>query len=206
VPEAEAEAEAQAQAQANVLLAEIQSQSEAERERILEEGRRRVEAIRARSAEAIRGLEADAERRLARRLAVDRDRILGEARLDVRARVLAERREWIGRAFQEARQRLGERCASPEYPDLLRRLIREAAEAAGREGELQVARQDLELCRRLAAELGLKLEIRAVTEQAGTVIVATGDRRADNGLWTRLEEAGRSLEQAVAQLLFGGHS
>jgi vacuolar-type H+-ATPase subunit E/Vma4 len=192
------------EAEAQVLLAEIQAQSEAERERILEEGRRRVEAIRAEADEAIRRLEAEAERQLARRLAVDRDRILGEARLDVRARVLAARREWIGRAFQEARRRLGERGASPEYADLLRRLVREAAEAAGQEGELQVARQDLELCRRLVAELSLKLEVRAVTEQAGTVIVVSGDRRADNSLGTRLEEAGRSLEQAVARLLFGG--
>lgn len=200
------EAEAQAQAQADVLLAEIRAQSEAERERILEQGRARVGAIRAEAAEAIRRLQDEAERQLARRLAVDRDRILGEARLEVRARVLEARREWIGRAFQEARGRLEKRCASPEYADLLQRLIREAAEAAGREGELQVARQDLELCRRLVAELDLKLEVRAVTEEAGTVIVVTGDRRADNSLRTRLEEAARSLEQAVARLLFGGQS
>ncbi len=188
------------------LLEEIRSQSEAESRRVLEEGRARVAEIRARVEGEVRRLEVEAERQLARRLAVDEDRLRGEARLELRTQVLAARRQWLDRAFQEARRRLEQRCASPEYGELLPRLVREAAAAVGGRGILKVAEEDVEPARRAVRELGLEFEVRGETSPQGSVIASSSDglRRADNGLWTRLEQAGRSREQEVARLLFGG--
>ena len=191
--------------QAQALLEEIRGQSEAERQRILEEGRGRAAAIRAEAEEQVRRLEAEAERQLARRLSVEEDRLRGEASLASRTRVLASRRELLDRVFQAARQRLLERQDSPEYGELLTRLIREAAAAVGDRGELRVAEADAELGRNAVGQLGLGFEVRAEGGPKGTVIALSPDglRRADNGLWTRLEQAGRTLEQEIARLLFG---
>ena len=184
------------------LLEEIRSQSELERQRILEEGRSRVSEIRTRSDEQVRRLEAEAERQLQRRLSIDEDRLRGEARLESRTRVLAARRQWLDRAFQEARNLLEKRCSSAEYGKLLPRLAREAAAAVGDRGVLRVAQGDLELAR----QAGLDFEVRGEERRKGTVIAMSPDglRLADNGIWTRLEQAERTREQEVARLLFGG--
>jgi len=183
------------------LLEEIRSQSELERQRILEEGRSRVSEIRTRSDEQVRRLEAEAERQLQRRLSIDEDRLRGEARLESRTRVLAARRQWLDRAFQEARNQLEKRCSSAEYGKLLPRLAREAAAAVGDRGVLRVAQGDLELARKA----GLDFEVRGEEGRKGTVIAMSPDglRLADNGIWTRLEQAERTREQEVARLLFG---
>jgi vacuolar-type H+-ATPase subunit E/Vma4 len=188
------------------LLDEIRAQSEAERERVLEEGRVRVSEIRARSREQLQRLEAEAERQLARRLSIDEDRLRGEARLAARTRVLAARRQWLDRAFQEARSRLAARCASAEYAELLLRLAREAAAVVGGQGVLEVADEDLEPARMAARELGLDLEVQGTARPKGTLVAGSRDglRRADNGVWTRLEQVAESREPEIARLLFEG--
>jgi vacuolar-type H+-ATPase subunit E/Vma4 len=188
------------------LLEEIRSQSEAESQRLLDEAEGRLSEIRARSEERIRRLEAEAQHQLERRLSIDEDRLRGEARLELRTRVLAARRQWLDRAFQEARKRLEQRCSSAEYGELLPRLVREAAEAVGGQGVLRVAREDLELARGAVRELDLGFEVRGEEGPRGILVASSGDglRRADNGVWTRLEQAGRSREQEVARLLFEG--
>ena len=188
------------------LLEEIRGQSEAERQRILEEGRGRVSAIRARAEEQVRRLEADAERQLARRLAVDEDRLRGEARLESRTQVLAARREWLDRAFQEARSRLARLCASAEYGGFLRRVAAEAAAAVGGQGVLRVAPEEAELARGALLELGLDFEVLGEAGQKGSLVASSRDglRRADNGVWTRLAQAAESREQEIARLLFEG--
>jgi vacuolar-type H+-ATPase subunit E/Vma4 len=188
------------------LLEEIRSQSQAESRRVQEEAQGRLSEIRARSEEQIRRLEAEAQRQLERRLSVDGDRLRGEASLELRTRVLAARRQWLDRTFQEARKRLEQRCSSAEYGELLPRLVREAAAAVGGQGILRVAREDLELARRAVRELGLDFEVRGEEGPRGTVVASSSDelRRADNGVWTRLAQAERSREQEIARLLFGG--
>ena len=188
--------------EARVLLDDIQAQAEAERERILAEGRAQAVAVRDRALAGIHGLEEEARRQLQRRLGVDQDRILGESRLEARTALLTVRREWIQRAFQLAERRLAERCSSPGYEALLAALLREAAEALGGEGELRVAGPDLALARALASRLGVPQAVRAEGDQPGTVLAVARDRRVDNSLATRLQEAARSMEREVARLLF----
>jgi len=188
--------------EARVLLDDIRTQAEAEREAILAEGRAQAAAVRERARAEIHGLEEEARRQLERRLGVDRDRLLGESRLEARSGLLAVRREWIRQAFKLAEQRLAERCSSPDYEALLAALLREAAEALGGEGELRVAAQDLTLARELAGRLGLPREVRAEGDRPGTAVAVARDRRVDNSLATRLQEAARSMEREVARLLF----
>jgi len=184
------------------LLQAIRSQAEAERERILAEGRARAEEVRARGREQVRGREEEALRALERRLAVERERILGESRLEERADLLGVRREWIQRAFRLAGRLLAERCATPAYEGLLAALLREAAAALGGTGELRVAEADLELARRLARGLGRAHEVRAEGREPGTALAVSGGRRVDNSLATRLEQAAGSMERDIARLLF----
>jgi vacuolar-type H+-ATPase subunit E/Vma4 len=197
-----------------VLLAEVQGQADAEREKVLAEGRSHAAAVRAKADEEIRRLEAGQARLLERRLAVDRDRILGEARLAAGERELAAGREWMSRAFQAARSELAARTASPEYGPTMRRLLRDAAAAAGiafgagaagagADCELCVCEADADLARRLVRELGLACRVRAEGGQPGTAIALSPGRRVDNSLAARLTEAERSMEQEVARLLFG---
>jgi vacuolar-type H+-ATPase subunit E/Vma4 len=188
--------------EARVLLDEIRAQAEAERQRIVQEGRDRAAAVWEKAQVEVRRLEAEALRQLERRLAVDEDRILGEARLEAGGRLLAVRREWIERVFQLAGRRLAERCASPAYEDLLAALMREAAAELGGPGELRVAEADLELARKVARRLGLTHEVRGEGGEPGTMIAVSRDRRVDNSLATRLQVAERSLEREVARLLF----
>jgi len=188
--------------EARVLLDDIRTQAEAEREAILAEGRAQAAAVRERARAEIHGLEEEARRQLERRLGVDRDRLLGESRLEARSGLLAVRREWIRRAFELAERRLFERCSSPGYEALLAALLREAAEALGGEGELRVAAQDLTLARELAGRLGLPQVVRAEGDRPGTAVAVARDRRVDNSLATRLQEAARSMEREVARLLF----
>jgi len=189
--------------EARVLLDDIRVQAEAERERILSEGRGKAAAVRERALAEIRGLEEEARRQLERRLGVDRDRIQGESRLEARSGLLAMRREWIRRAFELAERRLSERCSSPGYEALLAALLREAAEAlGGGEGELRVAGQDLAPARALVSRLGLPQTVRAEGGRPGTVVAVARDRRVDNSLATRLEQAARSMEREVAGILF----
>lgn len=188
--------------EARVLLDDIQAQAEAERGRILAEGRAQASAVRERALAGIRGLEGEARRQLERRLGVDQDRILGESRLEARTGLLAVRREWIQRAFAQAERLLAERCSSPGYGALLAALLREAAEALGGEGELRVAGPDLALARELVGRLGWPQAVRAEGDQPGTAVAVAQDRRVDNSLATRLQEAARSMEREVAGILF----
>lgn len=190
--------------EAQALLADITAQAQAERRKILEESRSRVEAIRARSDEEIRRLEEEASRRHEKRLALERDRILGEALQQERRSRLLARREWIDRAFAGAQARLERISATEGYPGLLRRLIAEAAGAVGEAGEVVVAGQDLALGRSLAQELGLSCAVRGEGEQAGTAVALSSDRlrRVDNSLSARLARARQVIEPEIARLLF----
>jgi vacuolar-type H+-ATPase subunit E/Vma4 len=190
--------------EAEALLADITTQAEADRQKILEGNRSRVEAIRARTGEEIRQLESEASRRLDKRLAVERDRVLGEALQQERRSRLLARREWIDKAFAGAEARIERLSASDQYRGLLRRLIAEAAEAIGDAGEVVVARQDLTLGRSLSQELGLSCEVRGEGGEAGTVVVLSSDglRRVDNSLGARLARARQVIEPEIARLLF----
>jgi vacuolar-type H+-ATPase subunit E/Vma4 len=193
-----------AEEQVQALLSDIVAQAEADRARILEGERAQLEAIASRTDQEIRRLEADASRRLERSLLVEQERIAGRLLQEQRRALLAVRREWLEKAYAGAERKIAERCAGEGYRQALRRLVAQAAGALGEAGELQVARQDVEMARALVRELAPGCTVQGEGEEAGTVRVSSPDglRRVDNSLGSRLKRARLAIEPQLSRLLF----
>jgi vacuolar-type H+-ATPase subunit E/Vma4 len=183
------------------LLAAVRAQAEAERAAILSAARARAGELAARGEAELRALRAELTRRFEREMAVERERVVGEAALAAAARELQERRQWIGRVFDAAGSEIAGMAAGPRYPEALARLLAQAAGAAGEGCTLLVREADLALARRIARDAAC--ELRGEGSEPGTAIGVSAGRRVDNSLSSRLAEARRRMEQEVARLLFG---
>jgi len=186
----------------SALLAAVRAQGQAERAAILSEARARAGELGAKSAAEVRELRAQLTRRFEREMAVERERVVGEAGMAAAARDLEERRAWIERAFDEAGREIAARAAGPGYPAVLARLLAQAAAAAGEGCALVVCEADLDLAGRIARDAGTAREVRGEGSHPGTAIAVSAGRRVDNSLSSRLAEARGRMEQEVARLLF----
>jgi len=199
-----------AEAEVEVLLADLQAQAEAEREKLREETRQKVAEIRGGAEAEVRHIEEEAARRLERQLALDRERIHGRFRIEERRRNLEARRAAVALAFARARDLLVGRVGVHEHVDayrrVLKRLVAEALEAAGRDADVEVARRDVGAAREILSSLGVSGSVRERGEEPGTIVAVSPDglRRADNSLGRRLVQAERLLEEGVSRELFGG--
>ncbi len=186
----------------SALLAAVRAQAQTERAAILSGARARAGELLAQGEAEVRALRAELTRRFEREMAVERERVVGEATMAAAARDLEERRRWIGRVFDEAERDIARMAAGPGYPAVLARLLAQAAEAAGEGCTLVVREEDLALARRLLRDAAPGREVRAMPAGPGTAVAETAGRRVDNSLSSRLAEARRRMEQEVARLLF----
>lgn len=190
-----------------------------------EEARRQVAAIEQATRAEIARIEeqaraaAEAEREQQRRaiqepLQAEQARILNRARQEALQTVLGAREQLIAAALEGTARRLAQLADSEAYPSVLRGLIREAAEALGRDGplHLRVRTCDIELAERLAAELGLAASVAGGLEDEaspwgclGGVEASTADGRIRlvNTLAARLQRAAEIHRAHIAGLLFG---
>ena len=191
---------------ADELVAEISKEAESERERILAAALKRSQEFGAATEAQLRRLAEDNARRLAARLAMERERIDGGIKVEEGRRRLEAMREGLDAAFGRARTRLAELCASPRYAEAFAQLLREALAAIGDPGEIVVARLDEERCRALLAELGIDARVRAEGDEPGTVVVTArdGQRTVDNSIATRLARLQQMREEEIARVLFRG--
>ncbi len=196
------------QAEVEVLLVELQSQADAERDKVREEARQKVAEIRARADAEARRIEEESARRLQRDVALDRERIHGRFRMEERRRSLEVRRKALARALERASQLVSERVRSATYGDVLKRLVSEALEAAGRDADFEVARRDADAARAILSALGGSGAVRDRGDEPGTIVAVSPDglRKVDNSVHKRLTQAGRLLEEAVSRELFGERS
>jgi len=186
--EAVSEAEqilADAHAQAETIRAEAEAQANAEREARLQRARQTAESLRGQAAAA--------------------------AQIEAQTLRLKRREQLLARVFDEARHQLAAAPQWPDYPEIARRLAREAIETLHAD-EVIVHTDpatgrilDTRALGELAQELGVRLSMGEPLSDGTGVIVETADghRRYDNTLETRLARMQDSLRAPVYRILAG---
>ncbi|MCD6480136.1 hypothetical protein J7L65_05060 [Candidatus Bathyarchaeota archaeon] len=190
------------------------------RNTILMAGRERAEKILRDAEEEARRIREEAERRIKEmiesRVKTLRDRIIGEAEMEGRRRLMEEREKLISSVFDAAEARLREIAekGGEEYSALLKRLILEAVEKIGGSSfTIYGNDRDRAILKQLIKEIEgeMKKEGRRISlslaedsaEHVGGVIVESGDgtKLYNNTLEGRIMRARRLLRAEVAKAL-----
>ncbi len=190
------------------------------RKEILAEAEREAKRIRRAAEEEAKRIKGEAEKAakliIDRRLRAARERILGEAEMEGRRKLMEAREEMVSRVFEEATKRIenliNDEERRDEYLEILSKLIAEAVERIGgsefiisaNERDLELLKRNLGKIRRSLPSRELKLTLsEEPIECLGGVIVESGDRLKvyNNTLDGRLLRARRLLSAKVAERL-----
>ncbi len=136
---------------------------------------------------------------------------VAKAQLEAQMLKLQRREQALMQTFDEARQRLTTIPQRPDYTDIVRRLIREAATYMGDEAFIVQADAttdrvlDDAFLADLAAQLNVHLERGPHLEEGIGIVLTTpdGHRRYDNTLETRLSRIQDNVRTAVFHILAG---
>lgn len=140
------------------------------------------------------------------------EEIAAQTQMEAQMLKLQRREHALERAFTHAREHLATVAARPDYPDIVRRLIHEAAASLDHPPALVLHADtrttevlDAATLQALTAELGCALELAPVALPGTGVLVETpgGHQRCDNTLETRLERLHPALRAPVYHLLLG---
>jgi V/A-type H+-transporting ATPase subunit E len=194
-----------------VLERAIMEIAEQEVQTILEEARAKADSLRKKA-------ESEAESESARILKEAQqtvkklfDQATAKAQLEAQMLKLQRREQVLQHAFDKARQRLATIPQRPDYVDIVRRLISEAATYLGDEAFVVQADAatnhvlDGAFLEDLAQQLNVHLE-RGTQLEEGTGIVLTtpdGHRRYDSTLEARLTRVQDNIRTAVFHILAG---
>jgi len=194
------------------LRQEILSKARRRAEALLEEAKEEGEAARQRAKGKAQSIKEEILREAREEAASTKQRLISAARLEAQRMLLARREEIISRVFAEARKRLTDLRRSDAYPNILRRLIVEAATGLGG-GELIVwaNEEDMALLSddflaQVAQQLGSETTLRraeSFVDIEGGVVVgrADGRMRYDNSFAARLERWKDELRNEVYRIL-----
>jgi V/A-type H+-transporting ATPase subunit E len=185
---AQQEAEAildEARGKADSLQKQAQDKAAAESEQILEEARQTVNELL--------------------------DQARAKAQLEAQMLKLQRREQVLMRTFDQARQQLATIPQRPDYADIVRHLISEAATFMGDEAFVIQADAatnrvlDAAFLEDLAQQLHVGLERGTQLEEGTGIVLMTpdGHRRYDNTLETRLTRVQDSVRTAVFHILAG---
>ena len=197
------------------LRREILSKARRQAEALIEEAKEEGEVARRQAEEKAQAIREEILREAQEEAASIKQRIVSTAQLEAQRMLLAKREELISQVFAEAQKRLAELRRSDAYPDVLRRLILEAAAGLGN-GELIVWANEEDMAMlnddfltRVARELDPETRLRrgdSPVDIDGGVIVerADGRMRYDNSFAARLERLKDELRSQVYRILIGG--
>lgn len=155
-------------------------------------------------------------------LQAEQARILNRARLEALRLVMNSREEGLKAALVAAASRLADLPGTSVYPELLKKLVREAVDALGPDVSLcfHVHSRDVELMQRIIQELGLQVALTGSLEQegepafavpgapygpiGGLVACTNPDERIslNNTLAARLQRAVTFHRSEIAEILF----
>jgi len=176
-----------AEAKARSIREQARVQAEAKREQILERARKEVGDVCSHT--------------------------IAMAQLEAQTLKLKRREQLLERTFAQARQRLATLPQSPDYAQVARCLVKEAAACLSADEELvlladQETRTVLsdEVLADLEKELGLRLLVgEPLTRGMGVVLrTVDGHRQFDNTLETRLSRMQDALRAPIYHILMGG--
>jgi V/A-type H+-transporting ATPase subunit E len=142
----------------------------------------------------------------------EKNRILSQARLDMRKRILEAKEREITKALDGAMEILTKHKAIPGYGDVMAEVAREACISIGG-GDLSVSTdaagaEALEPVRKTIEKdvhnaTGKKTSITIVTDGApGVVVTSAGGIVVDNTFATRLERRKREIRKGLADMMF----
>jgi len=200
---------------AELIIQEINREAEQKIQYILREAREEAEKLKE---EARKRAEARAEwilRKAKTQAEIERQRIIANAKLEVRKRKLAVQEEYIRRVIEELKNRLAN-LPDEEYFPILVELTAKAVEELGSDSVvLRSNERTLKLIverlsdfkEKLAGRLGKQVEVTIgePVQTIGGVIVESpdGSVRVDNTFEARIERFESELRAAIAKTLFG---
>jgi len=194
------------------LRQEILSKARKQAEDLLEEAKEEAEVARQEAEKEAQSIKARILGEARKEAALDRRRTISAARLEAQRTLLAKREEIISQVFAQARQRLAKLRHSDAYPDVLQRLIAEAAASLGG-GDLVVwanaedmALLDDKFLTKVTRDLGpgtkLKRGGHPIDIDGGVIVeCADGHMRYDNSFAARLERFRDELRNEVYHIL-----
>jgi vacuolar-type H+-ATPase subunit E/Vma4 len=174
---------------------EIQERSKAEADEIIREAKAKDLPIKKRFMEEA-----------TQSVAIQRNKILSEAREKSRMEIIKAKNEIFERAFENAIRNLGSSREQPEYRKILKALLDEALGDLGRDGViLHIDKRDETLLKAILNEMNVSGEIIADLTSAGGLNAYSRDERfvVFNTLESRLKKAKEIYRPEIFSVLFG---
>lgn len=195
----------------DTLLKMIETETRNEIERIEEESRQQSREIERSALHTAEQNREKIEQEGRRRAEEEQRLLLLQAEFESAQRLREARWEGISRAFSEAEEIFATLTDSPDYPDIIRRLVLEGMEVVGNGAVLVYCRTKDEEAVRLAVSGLDQAEVRPLPTDdlsiiSGGVIITSGDGRirCDQTFDTRLDQMRNLLIRRIQSLLFGG--
>ncbi|MHC1630900.1 MAG: V-type ATP synthase subunit E [Methanotrichaceae archaeon] len=206
---------------ADKIVQEIVKGADAQVGEILQEAKRHTDEIR-KDAEKKAQSETQAILTKGQQLAErERQRVLADAKMRVKRDISGMKEDLIKKAFGDAEERLTKLADTPEYSDILKKLIVESGVVVGG-GSLEVlvrendkallpkeALADLsgEISKIAKKRTTLNLSKKSITTMGGAIVRSkNGMIEADNTFESRIDRLRSGLRFEVAEILFGGTS
>ena len=179
----------------------IEQECRVEVERIHTEALAKAEQVRQKRLEAIQAP-----------LRIEQARILNEAKLKALRTVLGAREDLITAVLETTARRLADLSNTAAYSQLLPRLLKEAVDKLGRQGQLRlrVQPQDVEIAEQIVQEMGLSAKVEGNLQNEGTwnvalggLIVTTSDERISlvNTLEARLQRVASLHRTEIVEMI-----
>ena len=189
----------------NLLKSVDESAQERERE-LLENARVTVESVRKKAreqAELIRQSQInDAEMAAG----VEKNKLMYLVKAENKAHLIKIREQLFSSAFNDASLRLSHLRTDPEYPEIFKKLLMDAAGALGAGSfHIHVDKRDEELCRKTLASVNLRAEIVPDLTSAGGIVAGLPDGSViiSNTVESRLERAKERKKLEIYSILSG---
>jgi V/A-type H+-transporting ATPase subunit E len=192
------------------IMGKILQDADAEAKAVIEAAEREADLVRAAAVAEAGKVQQHAIASGRKEVDLETARIRAQAEMASRKLLRRAREEVVAECFAAAEQELARVRASPQYGDILVRLMESAvAQIGGESVALLTSSQDQELVRGLAAARGAALPVLSISDEeiatAGGVIVrsATGHVEVENTFEERLLQLRSELLFAVARVLEG---
>ncbi len=145
-------------------------------------------------------------------LRIEQARILNEAKLKALRTVLGAREDLITAVLETTARRLADLSNTAAYSQLLPRLLKEAVDKLGRQGQLRlrVQPQDVEIAEQTVQQMGLSAKVEGNLQNEGTwnvalggLIVTTSDERISlvNTLEARLQRVASLHRTEIVEMI-----